>query len=157
MWHKDKLKKQVAFAEANGYAFTFTAYEFANADGGPTGKKVFAPPQVTYASMLKNSIAWTSTIMIDTAKVSKGHIIMPDIPRGQDLACWLRILRETGVGYGLNEVLARYRRTKGSLSSDKLKAIRRTWHIYHEIERISIARSMYYVSVAKWNAFKKRV
>ena len=157
LWHKDKLEKQVTFAEVNGYAFTFTAYEFANADGTPTGKKVFVPPQVTYTSMLKNSIAWTSTIMIDSKKVSKEYIVMPDIPRGQDLVCWLRVLRKAGAGYGLNEVLARYRRTRGSLSSNKLKAIRRTWYIYHDIEHLGIIRSAYYVCVAKWNAFKKRV
>lgn len=157
LWHKDKLKKQVAFSEVNGHAFTFTAYEFADADGEPTGKKVFAPPQVTYKSMLKNSIAWTSTIIIDTSIVSKEHIVMPDIPRGQDLACWLRVLQKTGAGYGLDEVLANYRRTRGSLSSGKLKAIRRTWYIYYNIERINAAKSMYYVFVAKWNAFKKRV
>ncbi len=157
LWAADKLKKHVAFAEANSRAFTFTAYEFANTKGEPTGRCVSAPPSVTYQSMITNPIAWTSTIMIDLRQVEKGLIYMPDIKRGQDLVAWLNVLRHTNEGYGLNEVLSYYRRSSDSLSANKLKAMKRTWHIYRHELKINQAKSVVYMATWAFNATRKRI
>lgn len=157
LWATDKLKNQVNFAEINSHAFTFTAYEFANAKGEPTGRRVSAPARVTYRSMVTNPIAWTSTIMIDIRQVKKDLLYMPAIKRGQDLVAWLNVLNYTGEGYGLNEVLSYYRRSSDSLSANKLKAMRRTWHIYRHELKINQAKSVAYMAAWAFNATRKRV
>lgn len=157
LWDSNKLMKQIEFARAGEYAFTFTGYEFADARGRPTGRKVSVPSTVTYRSMLTNPIAWTSTIMIDSRQVEKDVIYMPSIRRGQDLVSWLSVLKDVGSGYGLNETLSYYRRTSDSLSANKVKAMKRTWYIYRQILGINPITSVAYMSAWAFNAVRKRV
>ncbi len=157
LWDPRKLEKQLTFAEADRLAFTFTAYEFASADGASTGSRVQAPQTVTYRSMLTNPIAWTSTIMVDMRRVTKETLYMPDIPRGQDLVAWLAVLHEVGQGYGLNEPLSYYRRTADSLSANKFKAMQRTWFIYRHILGIKPSTSLRHMAAWGFNATRKRI
>lgn len=157
IWHPEKLAKQVHYMQKNNYSFTFTGYEFADKDGKPTGKVVHVPRTITRDSMLKNPIAWTSTIVIDSHAVAKDHIIMPDLRRGQDFVAWLAVLEVTTYAYGLNESLAYYRRTKTSLSANKFKAMQRTWHIYRHVLGMNKAVATKYLAHWAANAVRKRV
>ena len=76
--------------------------------------------------------------MFDTQIVNKELLVMPDLKRGQDLATWLTVARSGHVFYGLDLVLAKYRKSTGSLSSNKIKAIKRTWNVYRNVEHLSI-------------------
>ena len=142
LWDKDKLKKQVDFMLLNDCAFSFTGYEFADENGIPNGKKVYVPYRINYNSSLGNTIIWTSTVMFDMSKLSKEDIYMPNVP-SEDTACWWRVLKIIDYAYGLNEILSFYRRTKGTLSSNKLVAIKRIWYLYRKIEKLSILHSSY--------------
>lgn len=157
LWHKDKLKTQVSFMQKNNHAFTYTDYEFADENGDSTGKHVKVPTSITHAQSLKNHIIWTSTVMIDLLQVPKPVASMPDVRRGQDAATWWQILRHVDVAYGINEVLSYYRRTNDSLSANKLKAMKRTWYLFTKVEKLSIAKSVYYFGWYGFNAVRKRV
>ena len=51
---------------------------------------------------------------------------------------------KTGVvAYGLNEGLTLYRRQSGTLSSNKIEAIRRIWNLYRNVEGLSVPYSCY--------------
>ena len=56
---------------------------------------------------------------------------------------WWKILRSGFVAYGLNEVLAVYRRPAKSLSSNKLEAVKRIWNLYRREEKLSLLQSVY--------------
>lgn len=156
-WVKSKLEEQVAFMLEHGHAFTFTGYEFADEYGKSTGKRVSVPPSITYEQALKNHIIWTSTVMIDLGQVHKEVCLMPNVRRGQDAATWWQILRTTGKAYGINTTLSYYRRTNSSLSANKLKAMKRTWYLFTEVEKLSFAQSAYNFIWYGYNAVKKRV
>ncbi|MBR5389108.1 glycosyltransferase family 2 protein [Candidatus Saccharibacteria bacterium] len=157
LWSKDKLKKQLDFMQKNDCAFSFTSYEFANANGNPNGKVVNVPETITYKQALKNTTIWTSTVMLDMSKLNKEQVYMPNVRRGQDTATWWKILKVVGKAYGLDYVLSIYRRPEHSLSSNKIQALKRTWNLYRNVEKFGIIRSFYYFTLYCINAIKRRV
>lgn len=157
LWEKEKLEKQVKFMRDNNCEFSFTGYEFADAEGIPNGKKVVVPKTITYKQALKNTTIWTSTVMLDMTKLSKDDIYMPNVRRGQDTATWWKILKKIDCAYGLNEVLSFYRRTDESLSANKITALKRTWNLYRNVEKLNVFSSFYNFCWYCFNAVKRRV
>ncbi len=156
IWMEDKLEKQVEWMEKQGSAFSFTGYEFANHAGEPTGKVVRVPETITYKEALKNTTIFTSTVMFDTIKIAKEKIRMPKI-KSEDTALWWTMLKEVGVAHGLGECKVIYRRVEGSLSANKLEALRRIWNLYRSHERLGLLQSMYYFCFWAVTAVKRRV
>jgi len=142
IWTPDKLSRELAFIREKDAPFVFTGYEFADEAGKGLGKVVHVPAEITYAQALKNTTIFTSTVMIDREKVADRDIYMPHIA-SEDTATWWHILKTYGKGYGLDENLVRYRRTGGTLSSNKLVAIERIWALYRKQENLSLLRSAY--------------
>ena len=142
LWDKNKLEKQIEFMSGNNSAFSFTGYEFADENGVPNGKKVFVPEKINYKQALKNTTIWTSTVMFDMRKLSKKNIYMPNVS-SEDTACWWKVLKKVDYAYGLNEILSFYRRSSGTLSSNKFIAIKRIWNLYRNVEKLSFLYSLY--------------
>lgn len=157
LWVTSKLEKQVNFMQQNDSAFSFTGYEFTDAEGNPNGKKVTVPSTISYRQALKNTTIWTSTVMLDISKLSKKEVSMPDVRRGQDTATWWKILKKIDHAHGLSEVLSLYRRTHESLSANKLTALKRTWNLYRNVEKLGVISSGYNFCWYVWSAVRRRV
>lgn len=142
LWAPDKLEKQLAFIQEQEAAFTFTGYEFADEEGIGVQKIVRVPAKLSYKAALKNTTIFTSTVMFDLTKISKEEIMMPNVP-SEDTATWWRILKSGYTAYGLDESLTLYRRGTGTLSSNKIIAVKRVWNLYRNVEHLSIPRSCY--------------
>ncbi len=156
IWQPDKLEKQVAFMLDKKAAFSFTGYEFADASGVGTGKVVHVPATINYKQALQNTTIFTSTVMFDTEKLPREKIQMP-LVKSEDTALWWRILKEGILAYGLQDNLVLYRRITGSLSSNKLEALRRIWNLYRKEEKLSIPFSAYNFCLWAMRAVKRRV
>ena len=143
--------------EENNYEFTFTGYEFADKKGIGNGKVVKVPEKINYKQALKNTTISTCAVMLNVEKLGKELIKMPNIRRGQDTATWWKILKSGVQGYGLNEKLFLYRRANETLSSNKFQALKRTWNLYRNVERLSIFKSFYYFNFYVVNAIKRRI
>lgn len=157
LWEENKLKKQIDFMKKNKYDFTFTAYDFTDEEGNKINKKVNVPEELTYKQALKNTTIFTSTVIFNVENLGKELIYMPNVRRGQDTATWWKVLK-TGVNaYGLNESLSMYRRSNNTLSSNKIKALKRTWNLYRNVEKLSAFKSFYYFCFYVLNAIKRRV
>lgn len=156
LWQPEKLSHQVAFMMEKDAAFSFTGYEFADASGRGTGKVVKVPAEMTYRQALQNTTIFTSTVMFDTEKLSREALHMP-LVKSEDTALWWRILKSGVSAYGLQENLVLYRRIGGSLSSNKIEALRRIWNLYRKEEKLSIPFSAYNFCFWAWRAVKRRV
>lgn len=157
LWKKQKLEKQIAFMEKNNYSFTYTAYDFADEEGNKINKTVNIPEKLTYKQALKNTTIFTSTVIFNVQNLGKELISMPNVRRGQDTATWWKVLKTGVIAYGLNESLSLYRRSNNTLSSNKIKALKRTWNLYRNVEKFSIVKSFYYFCFYILNAIKRRV
>lgn len=155
IWDREKLEKQIKFMKDNNYGFSFTSYRLMREDGQLIGKEVIAPNYMKYNQLLKNTIIGCLTVVIDREII--GDFRMPLVRAGQDTATWLSILRKGNIAYGLNEILASYRLVDGSISSNKVKALRRTWNTYRNLEKLNLVKSSYYFLCYTLNAIKKRM
>ncbi len=155
MWHPEKLERQTAFIRKKDAAFSFTAYEYADEQCRGMGKVVWVPESIDYKHALRNTTIFTSTVVFDMGKLSKDDIYFPYI-ESEDSANWWKVLKKTGNAYGLNEPLTLYRRSKKTLSSNKLLAVKRVWGLYRN-EGLSIPQSLYCFAGYAFNAVKRRL
>lgn len=154
IWYPDKLSKQISFMLKNNIGFSCTSYEVIDNEGNKLNKQIYMLPKVDYIGFLTNNLLQTVGIMVDSKIVDKKYLIMPNLRRRQDAATWLQILKAQYYCYGMEEILAQYRRTQGSLSSNKFKAVKGVWYLYRKIEHLSFSFSCYcfirYAYLAIW-------
>ena len=143
LWKPDKLKKQLAFMLKKKAGFSCASYEVINNEGMPVGKDIHMLPALDYKGFLTNNLLQTVGIMVDTKIVDRELLVMPNMRRRQDAATWLQVLRAGHTCYGIYEILAEYRRTANSLSSNKVKASYGVWRLYRDVEKLSLPFSIY--------------
>ncbi|MFI0718364.1 glycosyltransferase family 2 protein [Streptomyces sp. NPDC021224] len=161
MWLPEKLERQLAFAAAGDAPLTFTSYYKVDGDHTgeacdftPNGRVVAARERVTYRDMLVQDHIGALTAMYD--RDALGTRLMPDMPKRQDYALWLSIMRDGHPARGLQEPLAVYRAGRaGSLSSNKLALVEHNWRLYREHEHLSVPRSTLALSGAVWHSLRK--
>lgn len=151
MWKPDKLEKQLSFMISNDIRFSFTSYEIIKSKG--IYKTIHVPKKLNYNQFMKNTIIGTSTVMINKDII--GDIRLVDVKKDHDSMTWAKILREGNLAYGLNESLSYYRKVKGSISNDKIKAAKIHWQNCRKIEKLSFIKCCYYFIFYILNAVKK--
>ncbi|WP_418792192.1 glycosyltransferase family 2 protein [Phosphitispora sp. TUW77] len=150
IWKPDKLEKQLAFMIDNNIGFSFSGYEILR-DG--QNKVINVPKSLNYSQFMKNTIIGTLTVMINTDIVGKVRLV--DVKKDHDSMTWAKLLRQGNIACGLNESLAYYRKVKGSISNDKLVAVKNHWKNCRQIEKLSVPRCAYYFFFYILNAVKK--
>ena len=155
VWESEKLEKQLEFMKEKGYGFTFTSYRYVMEDGSVTDKTARAIEKINYNGLLKNTVIGCSTVVID--KKITGDFRMPLLRRGQDTATWLQILKKIDYAYGLDIPLVKYRKVSNSISSNKFKALKRTWNIYRNVEHLGLIKSCYVFCCYAFNAVMRRM
>ena len=156
LWKPEKLEKQVKFMLDNNYAFSCTDYIKIDEEGNEL-KEIKIPKQVNYNLYLRNTIIQTVGVMVDTKITGKEVLVMPNIRRRQDAATWCQILKAGHDCYEVPESLSYYRVVTNSLSSNKFKAVKGTWHLYREIEKLPLWKACYCFVGYAFNAVKKRM
>ncbi|MFJ4888375.1 glycosyl transferase [Streptomyces sp. M41(2017)] len=161
MWLPTKLERQLEFAATSGTPLTFTSYykmdaeyDGEAADFAPNGRVIWARERVDYRAMLTQDHIGALTAMYDRGLL--GTRLMPDMPKRQDYALWLSIMRDGHDACGLREPLAVYRAGRaGSLSSNKLGLVPYNWALYREHEHLSVPRSARALAGAAWHSLRK--
>ena len=154
LWVDCKLEHQLAFMEKNHVGMCYTDYDLVN-ERGEYKKTVHVQKSVTYKGYLKRPVTCTHSIVFDMNIIDKSLLVMPDVRRGQDGATWLQVLKTGVIGYALSESLAKYRRHEGSLSNNKIKAIKRVWYLYRRIEHLPLPYACLCFVCYACNAVKK--
>ncbi|MBF6977931.1 glycosyltransferase [Aerococcaceae bacterium zg-BR22] len=155
-WAPDKLALQLSFMQMTKVAFSYTDFALVDEEGTVIKSQVHVPNRLDYDGLLKNTAIACSTVMIDQSVV--GPFRMPLVRKGQDTATWLMLMREHGLtAYAVPKVLNYYRQVDGSVSSNRLAALKRTWHTYRHLEQLPLAKAIYYFSSYVINAIKRRL
>lgn len=154
LWYPQKLEKQTSFMLEKKICFSCTSYEVIDNEGVDKGKYVYMKDSLNYQGFLTNNLIQTVGVMVDLSYISKDVLKMPNMRRRQDAATWLQILKNGKKCYGITEVLAKYRRTDASLSSNKFKAVTGVWYLYRKVEKLPLWFALYcfgrYAFLAVW-------
>lgn len=153
-WYPEKLERQLDFMVTNDKPFTYTNYEHISEEGEILSSPKL-PEKLDYSGLLKNTAIACSTVVIDRKVI--GDFRMPLVRKGQDTATWLKILRNHDYAYLVDDVLNQYRGREGSLSSNKLSALKRTWNTYRNLEKLPLHKALYYFVFYVGNAVKRRL
>jgi teichuronic acid biosynthesis glycosyltransferase TuaG len=124
VWYPEKLEKQIQFMEENNYSFSYHNTEDMDENGKLKGVYWTGPKHINKTDMFNYDWIGCLTVMYDANKV--GLIQIADIKKNNDYAMWLKAIRKCDC-YLLDEILAKYRIRKGSISNqNKIKLIK--WH-----------------------------
>lgn len=156
IWHENRLEAEISYMRERNAGFVFSAYEFGDENAKGTGKIVHVPESLTYRKALSRTIIFTSTVLFDREKIPFELIRMPNVP-SEDTATWWQVLRAGYTAYGLDRILAIYRRPAKSLSSNKLKAVSRIWNLYRVQEKLSVISSIYHLFLWAVRATLRRI
>ena len=144
LWKRDKLAKQIGFMEQNHYRFTYSDYDTIDGQGNYIKSIRPKKSRIDYKELLYSNQIACLTVIIDSSVMKKA--LMPRIGH-EDFATWLNILKtQVDFAYKYDGVLASYRKLKGSLSANKLKALTWTWHIYRSNQNMGILNSLVHIT-----------
>ena len=141
LWLPTKLDKQIALMKETGAALCYTNFRRLSVDGSRTGHEHVPPRKMTYADLLKNNSIGSPTPVVD--QDITGPLFM-DTNRHEDYALWLKIVRQGHLALSVGEDLARYRIVPTGRAARKDVNLVRRWHVYRDLEHLSIPTSCYY-------------
>lgn len=143
LWMPDKLERQLAFMNENGYAFSCTAYEQIDEESKSLDRVIKTIKKTDYNRLLLDCPVGNSTVMYNVGMMGKFEV--PNIRKRNDDALWLTMLKKEKYIWGMPDVLMRYRIRKNSISSNKLSVIKYHWILYRQIEHLSVLRSLFHI------------
>ena len=149
-WYQKKIEKQLKFIKKKAFIYSNYLYLKNNKT-----HIAHVPKSLTYEQLLKNSAIFTSTVMLNMKYLNKEDIYMPNMRMGQDYGAWYKILKKVKISYGMQEVLSVYRVGNKSLSSNKFKAMKRTWNLY-KMENLPLTKRINCFICYAYNAVKRR-
>lgn len=155
VWLPNKLETQLGFMKKNKFGFTYTNYQMVSEEGNIIKETITLPEKLNYSGLLKNTAIACSTVIIDRFII--GDFRMPLVRKGQDTATWLKVLRTHEYAYLCNAVLSQYRQVKGSISSNRFGALKRTWNTYYRIEKLPLLKALYYFIFYTINAVRRKM
>ncbi len=152
LWVPEKLEKQISFMIKHDLAFTYSSYKVIDMENEALTTFITLP-EISYESMLKTCSVGCLTAVYDREKL--GKMYMPKLPKRQDYALWLSILKKIGSTKGLLDPLAYYRVGQTSVSSNKVNAAAWQWKVYRDVEQLGLAKSIYYFANYAYFGIKK--
>lgn len=140
LWLPTKLERQLPLFGTKDVAAVFSYYGKMDGGGNLQNRLVSSPFLVTYRFLLKGDCIGNLTGIYDTQKC--GKVFQREIHH-EDYLMWLEILRNGFCAMNTNTVEAFYRVQGGSVSGNKLNAMRWHWHILRNELRLPLPVAAY--------------
>jgi teichuronic acid biosynthesis glycosyltransferase TuaG len=141
LWLPLKLERSIAYARERQAPLVFTGFRRISEDGGAEGRYIGVPRALNYRQLLGNTVIATSSVLLDRQIV--GEIRMRKTYY-DDFDCWLQILKQSHIAYGLDEDLMRYRLMGQSVSRNKRNSAVKVWRAYRDLEQLSLPEACWY-------------
>ncbi|EHJ4093882.1 glycosyltransferase family 2 protein [Escherichia fergusonii] len=152
-WCTNKLEVQVSAMLENDYYMSYHDYRHMSSDGKMIGDIVHGPDRLDWRTHHIHRGVGCLTIMFDRTKGNLPFFPSIDNIIAEDFLAWSNLLNTGHVGHRIPYDLARYRLSKNTRSSNKLKAVRSVWYIYRHIELIPFSQSLFFWLQYCKNAF----
>lgn len=156
IWKPNKLATQIGFMESESLDVSFTSYEVISSAGKLLSfVDLNTPRQINYNQLLKKRATFgCSTVAIRADFI--GSKRFPSLPRAQDYAFWLDLLRDGGIAVRVDGLLTQYRINPDGISRNKIKKVAAQWRVYKERENIFVIKAAYLMFFYAWNAVFRR-
>lgn len=154
IWAKNKLKIQVNFMEKNNILFSHTSYYVINKNNKIISSR-FARKKIIFQDLVKSCDIGLSTVILNSSLLIKNKLLFPRIKTKEDYVLWLQIVKKIKTIKGLDIKLTYYRKTKNSLSSNKLLSLINGYKVYRNYMNYGVIKSLFYLFILSINSLKK--
>ena len=154
MWQAEKLERQMRFIEESDAAISYTATAYIDKDGRAFPYILHAEAKLTFKALLCRNLMSCSSVIVRRDLIRQSAFI--DGPLHEDYVSWLKILRETGAAYGLDEPLLVYRLSGESRSGNRVRSGLMAYRAYRAVGYGRILSTLFTVRYAHFS-IKKRV
>jgi teichuronic acid biosynthesis glycosyltransferase TuaG len=136
--------------------FSHTSYNIINENNKIISSQ-FAKKKIIFQDLIKSCDVGLSTVVLSSSLLNKNKLFFPRIKTKEDYVLWLKIVKKIKTIRGLNIKLTYYRKTKGSLSSNKLISLINGYKVYRDYMNYGVTKSLFYLFILSINSLKKRV
>ena len=156
MWSKDKLKIQVKYMEKQNILFSHTSYNILNSNNKIVSSRS-AKKKIIFQDLITSCDIGLSTVILKSSLLNKNKFLFHRIKTKEDYVLWLKIIKKIKTIRGLDVKLTYYRKTEGSLSSNKLLSLINGYKVYRDYMNFGIIKSLFYLFLLSINSLKKIV
>ncbi|MUK49035.1 glycosyltransferase family 2 protein [Aliivibrio fischeri] len=137
LWDKNKLFIQIKYMRDNNISFTYSDYYTFN-ENIDNPKGFFKTPEsISFEDLCKHCAIGCLTVIIDRKEIEFSMINSPK----EDYATWLSILENSKKNaYRCDGVVAYYRLSNNSLSSNKIKEVVKQNYVLKNTARLSFKK-----------------
>jgi len=153
-WAKNKLKLQIEFMEKKNILFSHTSYKIMNNNNKIISSR-FAKKKIIFQDLIQSCDIGLSTVILNSNLLNKYKLFFPRIKTKEDYILWLKIIKKIKTIKGLDINLTYYRKTKGSLSSNKLLSLINGYKVYRDYMNYGLIKSLYNLLMLSINSFKR--
>lgn len=156
LWKKNKLKIQVEFMEKNNQVFSHSSYFVIDIKNKIISSRE-AKSSISYDQLIKSCDIGLSTVMMNLNFVKKNNLYFPKINTKEDFVLWLKVISKLKLIRGIHRKLSYYRKTKNSLSSNKIISLINGYKVYRHYMKYNKIKSLYYLAILSLNSIKKNL
>ena len=139
-WMPNFLEKALACAEETKADIVYTSYEMVDQENNKVCNDFIVPEKTSFEESIVRSVITCSTVLL-TSNIAKEQRF-PTNMYHEDIALWFELLRDGKTARGVTDVLAAYRQSPNSRSSDKIRSACRRWTIYRKHLKLPLAKSV---------------
>ena len=153
IWHKNKLKIQINYMEKNNINFSHCSYNIIDKDGFKLGARK-ARKNLEFNRLLRSCDIGLSTVIIKKKILKK--LKFPNLKTKEDFVMWLQIARNYEV-IGLSQILASWRKTRDSLSSNTFQKFKDGFNVYNKYMKFNFIKSTLFLFILSFNYLFKNL
>ena len=140
--------------EKNNILFSHTSYDIINANNKIISSR-FAKRKTEFKDLVLSCDIGLSTVVLKSSLLKKNKLFFPRIKTKEDYILWLKIVKKIKIIRGIDIKLTYYRKTKGSLSSNKLLGLINGYKVYKDYMNYGVIKSLFYLFILSTNYLKK--
>lgn len=140
IWYPEKLERQIRLAEESAAGVIYCSYGIVDEQDRKICEDFIVPESTDFDASLVKSVISCSTVLF-SRQIVDAYRFGTEYYH-EDLALWLRILRDGHAARGVTEPLADYRVIAGSRSFNKFRTIVYRWEIYRNYLGLSCIKSV---------------
>lgn len=148
VWESNFLSQQLGFMKQKNAAVVCSDYVHIDADSHVIGKPDRCMPVIRLEDMYVMNRIGCLTGLYDAGKYGKVYLREELKSLRDDYAYWIDCVKKTGMAYGNQKVLARYRVLDSSTTGNKKKLIKVQWNFYRRYLHLSPLRAG--INLLRW-------
>ena len=140
--------------EKNNISFSHTSYNIVNTNNKIVSSRS-AKKKIIFQNLITSCDIGLSTVILKSSLLNKNKFMFPKIKTKEDYVLWLKIIQKIKIIIGIDIKLTCYRKTEGSLSSNKLLSLINGYKVYRDYMNFGVIKSLLYLFLLSINSLKK--